>query len=150
MTVFDICKRLQPARQLTLVVRLQKNRVRQHTTMPTDDPYWNWLRQDAAAFRTEQWEYRLFRSVPALFTRDGKLARPYDGEPFDSTEWELRERGWDHEHCRFCNLCICDGEDDHLKAGYTSEGEWLCPTCYQRIVVAGEDPEDVLREAGWQ
>jgi hypothetical protein len=118
--------------------------------MPTDEPYWNRLRDDAAAFRRESWEARRFRSAPALFTRDGKFARAYQGEAFDPADWEVREGGWDHEHCHFCTLCICDVDPDHLKEGYTDGDQWLCPACYRRIVVDGEDPEAVLREAGWQ
>lgn len=90
--------------------------------MPTDDPYWNWLRDDAEKFRTQSWEYPQFRSVPALFTRDGKFARPYQDESYDPAEWEVRESGWDHEHCRFCNVCICDADNDHLKAIHQRQG----------------------------
>ena len=118
--------------------------------MGSEDSYWDWLRDDAAAYRLESWEFRKFHSVPALFTRDGRFAQAYNGEPFDETKWELRENGWDHEHCRFCNTCICDADDDHQESGWTSEGagEWLCGICYQRIIVACEDPETVLMEDG--
>lgn len=59
--------------------------------MPTDDSYWNWLREDAEAFRTHQWDLRPFRSGPALFTRDGQFARAYHGELYNPAEWEVRD-----------------------------------------------------------
>lgn len=113
-----------------------------------NESHWDWLRNDAAAFRTQQWEFRHYHSTPALFTRDGSFWRQYHGEDYDPAEWEVREGGWDHEHCHFCNQCICDTDPSHLKAGYTSGEEWLCPTCYQRIIVGGEDPETVLAKPG--
>lgn len=118
--------------------------------MNSDDSFWNWLREDAAIFRTQQWTFQPFQSAPALFSKTGEWAQPYNGEPYDSEKWDLRQGGWDHAHCRFCNLHICDAEECSEKAfqsAYVSDNEWLCPTCFERIIQRGEDPEIVL---GWQ
>jgi hypothetical protein len=113
--------------------------------MPTDDPYWNDFREDADTFRGQHWEFRQYRSEPALYKRDGTVARRYQGEPYDPAEWEVREVAWDHEHCHFCFLKISDGVSDGIKAGYANGKEWLCPTCYQRIIELGENPEVAVR-----
>ena len=50
---------------------------------------------------------------------------------FDPEEYELREGGWDHEHC--------DGWNRQLEVGQnfwqTARGScyWLCPYCYRRL-----------------
>ena len=67
-----------------------------------------------------------------------------DAELLRTKRWGIAELppGEDHPHCPFCLGC------DSM--GYTSDGLWLCPRCYERIIASGEDPETVLREAGWK
>jgi hypothetical protein len=71
--------------------------------------------EQLATFRRCTFARRVFVSYPSLWakkpmpaddlppdSREGEwhVSKPYTGEPFDPEEWELREGGWDHEHCK--------------------------------------------------
>jgi hypothetical protein len=64
--------------------------------------------------------------------------------------WGPSTHRWEHDHCRFCNACICDARDHrpHDKPGpvegghyrhafYAEEKDgvhiWVCRTCFKRL-----------------
>ena len=51
------------------------------------------------------------------------------------TKWH----GDDHDHCRLCMATLSDwGTETSFDTGYTAENAgWLCPNCYNDVVVAG-------------
>lgn len=55
--------------------------------------------------------------------------------PWQKTKWH----GDDHDHCRLCMATLSDwGTDATFDTGYTAENcGWLCPNCYNDVVVAG-------------
>ncbi len=55
--------------------------------------------------------------------------------PWQETKWH----GDDHDHCRLCMATLSDrGTDASFDTGYTADNSgWLCPNCYNDVVVSG-------------
>jgi len=75
--------------------------------------------------------HKVFRSVPSLRTKNPTgghyMMKPYKGEHYDESEFELIEGGWNHQHCSFCFEKILD---DMPYWANTNEVIILCPRCY--------------------
>lgn len=69
-------------------------------------------------------------------SRDGEwhMSRPYRGEPFDPAEYELREGGWDHEHCDVCRARVEDGMSYWPNVDPDAGHVDLCEACYPRVM----------------
>jgi len=76
---------------------------------PIDD--WSNRDEQFAKVSDRAFVRRNFSSYPSLRRVCDGLAewKPYDGGPFDATEWVVVPGGWDHEHCSFCMAKIVDG-----------------------------------------
>lgn len=64
------------------------------------------------------------------------------GEPFDPKEFELREGGWDHEHCDVCWAEVLDGMSYWPNVDPDGGHVDLCETCYARVMALLEYEED--------
>ena len=75
---------------------------------------------------------KVFRSVPSLRTRKPingyYMTKPYRGESYDESQYELIAGDWDHEHCGFCSVKISDGCAYWANA---DEVIILCATCHE-------------------
>jgi hypothetical protein len=92
------------------------------------------LAQDTA----RQWEKQRFVPLDAAeVSLEGgvRLLRPLKSEDANYTGAIVRA-GWDHEHCALCWQRISAYEGDQA-IGYSSEGDWICETCYQRYIESG-------------
>ena len=109
------------------------------------DQYYEDMRDDISMIQSQRLELKKWKSSPALFDKSGKYAQPYSGKKFDPEKFVLVENGWDHDHCRFCWATISDC--DHKKCvheAYDSNCGWICPDCYQHLIVNEEDPKAFL------
>jgi hypothetical protein len=104
-----------------------------------------------ALFRRCKFARRVFASYPSLWAKkpmdrddlppdsrdDGEwhMSRPYTGEPFDPEEWELREGGWDHEHCEVCWATVSEGMSYWPNVDPEVGQVNLCEACYPRVMV---------------
>jgi hypothetical protein len=61
----------------------------------------------------------------------GTFWKPYRGELFDPTDYELVPGGWDHEHCDVCRARITDGDVYWTNAGPAHVD--LCTACYELV-----------------
>ena len=108
--------------------------------------------EELASFRRCTFARRVFTTYPSLWAKsplsnnelppdsrdeetEWHASKPYNGEPFDPEEWELRDGGWDHEHCNVCYFKIIDGVSywpniDPVKGGQVD----LCEACYPRVM----------------
>jgi hypothetical protein len=106
--------------------------------------------EQLAIFRRCTFARRVFASYPSLWAKmpldgddlppasreDGEwhVSKPYTGEPFDPEEWELREDGWDHEHCDVCSAKVTDGTSYWPNVDPDAGQVDLCEGCYPRVV----------------
>ena len=99
------------------------------------------LAERARELRTRTWRYEKWQLCPALFSKEPPpWGKKYFGEPYDSDKWELVEAGWGHDHCEFCGITISEEEyDQGITDGYTDGNNWICPKCFQRVIVQGKD-----------
>ena len=70
-------------------------------------------------------------------SRDGgewHMSKPYRGEPFDPEKFELREGGWDHEHCEVCWTHVEPGDSYWPNVDEAGGHVDLCERCYPRVV----------------
>jgi hypothetical protein len=74
--------------------------------------------------------------LPPDSREDGEwhMSKPYTGEPFDPEEWELREGGWDHEHCDVCWATVTDGMSYWPNVDPDAGQVDLCEACYPRVM----------------
>jgi hypothetical protein len=112
--------------------------------------------EQLATFRRCTFARRVFATYPSLWakkpmdsgdlppdSRDGEwhMSRPYRGEPFDPEEYELREDGWDHEHCDVCWAHIEPGDAYWPNVDEATGHVDLCERCYPRVMaLLGEPP----------
>ena len=98
--------------------------------------------EQVATFRRCRFVRRVFAARPSLWLKeptgdaDGTewhLSQPYNGEPFDPKLYELREGGWDHEHCDVCYATITDGTPYWPNADPDAGHVDLCEACYSRV-----------------
>jgi hypothetical protein len=59
------------------------------------------------------------------------LEMPYEGGPFDSSEFRLIEEGWDHTHCCLCTVRIDQGDSWWSALPPSTVG--LCEECYDQL-----------------
>jgi hypothetical protein len=106
--------------------------------------------EELATFRRCTFARRVFASYPTLWaktpmhadelpppSRDGgewHMSRPYRGEPFDPEEYELREGGWDHEHCDVCSATVEEGMSYWPNVDPDAGHVDLCEACYPRVM----------------
>jgi hypothetical protein len=85
------------------------------------------------------WKRQTFKPIDAVQTvlpGGPRLLRPFRAnENIDGSD-PVVHAGWDHEHCALCWQRISALEGDE-PTGYSSEGEWICGTCYQRYIKQG-------------
>jgi hypothetical protein len=103
------------------------------------------------AFRRCTFARRVFATYPCLWAKkpmdndklpppsresggEWHVSKPYTGEPFDPEEWELREGGWDHEHCKVCWAKITDGMSYWLNIDPHFGPFDLCEACFPRVM----------------
>ena len=106
--------------------------------------------EQLSTFRRCTFTLRVFASFPSLRAKtpmgaddlppDSRdvgvwhMSKPYQDEPFDPEEYELREDGWDHEHCDVCWARVEDGmsywPNVDPEAGHVD----LCEACYPRVM----------------
>ncbi|MBL7214125.1 MAG: hypothetical protein ISS71_00440 [Phycisphaerae bacterium] len=109
------------------------------------DQYYEDMRDDIKEAQSHKWALKKWISQPALFDKSGKYATPYSGQDFDSEQFHIVEDGWDHDHCRFCWATFCDNENhEHFHEAYHLECGWVCPDCFQHLIINSEDPEIYL------
>jgi hypothetical protein len=77
-------------------------------------------------------------------------ARFWQDTPFRWTRWERRHEDWTHDHCTFCNACICDhrARFPEWKSAHKERGcyrhayfaqkpdktyQWVCRNCFKRV-----------------
>lgn len=98
---------------------------------------------EAAEYRTFKWELTEFKPQPALIDRSNKSYsswQRYYGQDYDRNVCEVRDGGWDHEHCDFCWAKIwTTPAKNEFSSGYTDGADaWVCPPCYEHIILRGE------------
>ena len=67
--------------------------------------------------------------VPRKTRQDGLVETEYNGQPFDSDEFELVARRWDHQHCKSCLFRIEEGYS-HWQ---NETGVILCDECHDYV-----------------
>lgn len=97
------------------------------------------IREHTQYLRRQQWSLKKWKPSPSLRRQDG-YENKYYGQEFDSSQFELIENGWDHDHCEFCFTTI----DAHPREGVETEGytdgiHWICSECYRKYIVEGKD-----------
>jgi hypothetical protein len=106
--------------------------------------------KDLATFRRCTFALRVFASYPSLWGRkpmnrsdlppdspeggEWHIEKPYTGEPFDPEQYELREGGWDREHCDVCWAKITDGMPYWPNVDPDAGQVDLCEVCYRRVM----------------
>jgi hypothetical protein len=77
-------------------------------------------------------------------------ARRWQDIPFSWKQWDRPSENWTHDHCEYCQACICDHRERfpewksaHEERGcyrhaYFAELEkgkyiWVCRNCFKRI-----------------
>jgi hypothetical protein len=77
-------------------------------------------------------------------------AKRWRGTPFTWKKWERPHEGWTHDHCEYCQACICDHrerfsewKEAHAERGcyrhaFYAEIEngvylWVCRSCFKRV-----------------
>jgi hypothetical protein len=97
--------------------------------------------EELATFRRCTFARRVFASYPSLRAKkpldgggDWHISKPYIGEPFDPDEYELREGGWDHEHCDVCFATITDGMWYWPNVDPDAGQVDLCEACYPNVL----------------
>ncbi|HEV3082482.1 MAG TPA: hypothetical protein VGY66_22045 [Gemmataceae bacterium] len=105
--------------------------------------------EQLAIFRRCRFVRRVFASYPSLLAKkpmegegEWHISMPYTGEPFDPEEFELREGGWDHEHCDVCWAEVLDGMSYWPNVDPDGGHVDLCETCYPRVMALLEYEED--------
>ena len=76
------------------------------------------------------------------------------GENYRDGNWQYRASddaisgGIKHMHCLVCWVTISKTPGlDTVETGWTDgPGQWLCPSCYNRVVVNEEDPWAIRNE----
>src|SRR6516164_5873958 len=79
------------------------------------------------------WEKKKFKPLDGYWiTVDGGklLAKVVENEnvPKDAV---IERAVWDHEHCGICLKKISEHDGDQHE-GYTGEGKWVCPECFEK------------------
>jgi hypothetical protein len=102
------------------------------------------LRERTQYFRQQQWSLKKWTPSPTLRRQDG-YENKYYGQEFDSSQFELIENGWDHDHCEFCSVKI----DAHPREGVETEGYtdgiyWICSECYRKYIVEGKEQKSIF------
>jgi hypothetical protein len=108
--------------------------------------------EQLAAFRRCTFARRVFAPYPSLWLKvpiDGSvlppnpdeiesdewhISKPYRGEAYDSEEYELRDGGWDHEHCDVCWAKVTDGMAYWPNVNPDAGQFDLCEACYPRVM----------------
>ena len=108
--------------------------------------YEDMLRENAKEARRRNWVLKQWIPYPAL--RTIRYGRPFltkfTGQKYNPKKAEVIENGWDHEHCWFCDQSICNcGSENCVPEGYTDGDQWICCSCYQKIIVNGKDPNSI-------
>ena len=84
-------------------------------------------------------------SVLALLDRveaEARAASVVSDEPFDPGEFELREGGWDHEHCDVCWAKVVDGMAYWPNVDPDAGQVDLCEACYPRVIALLGVPQE--------
>ena len=105
------------------------------------------LRELAVEFRKIEWRFADWQPPPALVDRNGGAMSRYQGQSYDPTRFDLVDDAWDHDHCEFCWATVSSEPSwGGFSSAYTdTEGCWICPICFERIIQAGEVDFRLLR-----
>ena len=106
-------------------------------------------------FRRCTFARRVFAVYPSLWAKrpmDGEggewhISKPYTGEPFDPEEYELREGGWDHEHCDVCWARVTEGMSYWPNVDPEAGQVDLCEACYPRVLALLGGPPNAEPDA---
>ena len=103
---------------------------------------------EAARYRNFKWELSEFKPQPALIDKSDKSDEPYYGQNYDPDKFEVRDGWWDHEHCDFCwaKIWPTPAEDEFSSAYTDGAGAWVCPPCYEHIILRGESVPPAWRD----
>jgi hypothetical protein len=93
-------------------------------------------------FRRCTFVRRVFSPYPALWATkpvegeggEWHVSKPYTGKPSDPAESELREGGWDHEHCDVCWAKVTDGTWYWPNVNPDGGHVDLCESCSPRVM----------------
>jgi hypothetical protein len=60
-----------------------------------------------------------------------RVLAPYEGGAYNATYFEVRERGWDHEHCKICGETV----PSMMLCWVTESGPFvvLCVACKEKM-----------------
>ena len=88
------------------------------------------LRTELEWARKMEWIKSIWKPKPALMEIGGKSSRPYIGQKFDSKYFEIKNDGWNHEHCDLCSVGIYENDDLFI-----SENQIICESCHSEFIV---------------
>src|SRR3982750_86728 len=82
---------------------------------------------------------RVITSLRQISASDLRIAGRYRGLAFRLKQWRRPHADWDHDHCFFCKVCICDsGEPGHLSEAFVIRYRqdspfWVCRRCFEIV-----------------
>jgi hypothetical protein len=68
-----------------------------------------------------------------------RVAARYRGLTFKWERWQKPNANWDHDHCFFCQACICDsGQTGYYAHAFVLKHErdspfWVCRSCFKLV-----------------
>lgn len=65
-----------------------------------------WYDASFKRVRKRKFTHTVFHPRPGLWNEDRTFLKPYRGQKYDPTKWELEEAAWGHEHCTVFGLTI--------------------------------------------
>jgi len=87
-----------------------------------------------------KWTKSLWKPKPALIEINGSSSRPYFGQKFDNTYFEIKEDASTHDHCDLCTVEIIKDE-----IFYVSSNNNICENCHQNFIIS-TDINDVIKK----
>jgi hypothetical protein len=82
---------------------------------------------------------RTITSLRNIPEDDLRIAARYRGLAFRWERWTRPHPDWDHDHCFFCQACICDsGERGHYGHAFVLRSRddsafWVCRSCFKLV-----------------
>lgn len=103
------------------------------------------LRNTIREWQSQEWHLKKWKKQPALVSKSGKEIQFYYGQDFAPETFDLIENAWEHDHCEFCWITISDCVHNKcIQEAYESDDGWICPDCYEHLIINQEDPETYL------
>ena len=105
------------------------------------DDYLQKLQESAVELRRQKWTLRPWKKRPVLASLEGRNSVLYTGQPYDAKRYTVIPDGWNHDHCELCWQTISDFTDENtIDTAYTDGSKWVCPGCFQGVIVDGNAP----------